>query len=244
MLTLQDLLRTKMTQPPLNKALYFDGVDDYVLVRNNPTLNPDYVTIEAWALAYSKPTWAKIVGKPFTSATSPWQQYTLAHYGNSGMFVFEFNVNNTWYAAYGFTFNLNEWYHVVGVYDGVSGKLYVNGNFVSKRDVSGVLSKYDTDLRVGSHLGREYWNGLISIVRIYTRPLADSETLWNYLNPNNPIRDGLVLWLDARACDASKNICYDLSGNDIMVPYTVLRLLHYLALLGWVVGYELSAVPT
>jgi hypothetical protein len=50
-------------------------------------------------------------------------------------------------------------------------------------------------------------------ILIYSRPLSDAEIRYNMSNPNNPIRDGLVLWLDARACDTSKNICYDLSGN-------------------------------
>jgi hypothetical protein len=50
-------------------------------------------------------------------------------------------------------------------------------------------------------------------ILIYSRALSDSEIIHNMSNPNNPIRNGLVLWLDARACDTSKNICWDLSGN-------------------------------
>jgi hypothetical protein len=34
-------------------------------------------------------------------------------------------------------------------------------------------------------------------VLIYSRPLSDSEITWNYSNPDNPIRNGLVLWLQA-----------------------------------------------
>jgi hypothetical protein len=32
---------------------------------------------------------------------------------------------------------------------------------------------------------------------IYSRALSDSEILWNYQHPDSPVRDGLVLWLQA-----------------------------------------------
>jgi hypothetical protein len=32
---------------------------------------------------------------------------------------------------------------------------------------------------------------------IYTRALTDSEITWNYNNPDNPVRSGLVVWLQA-----------------------------------------------
>jgi hypothetical protein len=32
---------------------------------------------------------------------------------------------------------------------------------------------------------------------VYSRALEDSEIQWNYLYPDNPIRNGLVLWLQA-----------------------------------------------
>jgi len=50
----------------------------------------------------------------------------------------------------------------------------------------------------------------IAFIRIYSRALSRSEILHNYRNPNNPIRDGLVLWLDAR--NVIGNTWYDLSG--------------------------------
>jgi hypothetical protein len=32
---------------------------------------------------------------------------------------------------------------------------------------------------------------------IYSRILSETEISWNYVNPDNPIRNGLVLWLRA-----------------------------------------------
>jgi len=34
-------------------------------------------------------------------------------------------------------------------------------------------------------------------ILIYSRALSDSEVQWNYQYPDNPVRNGLVLWLQA-----------------------------------------------
>jgi len=39
--------------------------------------------------------------------------------------------------------------------------------------------------------------GLISEVYIYSKALSAEEIFWNYDNPSNPVRNGLVLWLQA-----------------------------------------------
>jgi hypothetical protein len=71
------------------------------------------------------------------------------------------------------------------------------------------------NIYIGSEKGGgRFFQGFIAQVLIYKdKALSVFEIQHNMLNSNNPVRDGLVLWLDVRACDASKNICYDLSGN-------------------------------
>jgi len=55
---------------------------------------------------------------------------------------------------------------------------------------------------------------------IYTRDLADKDIEWNFKNPDNPIRNGLYVWLQAHP-DYIKDIdgdgvleWVDLSGNN------------------------------
>jgi len=49
-------------------------------------------------------------------------------------------------------------------------------------------------------------------VLLYSRPLTDEEILWNYNNPDNPVRRGLVLWLHWDSIDPAKGVWYDKSG--------------------------------
>ena len=57
-------------------------------------------------------------------------------------------------------------------------------------------------------------HGYIAFVRIYNRALSDSEITHNYYFPNDPVRDGLVLWLHWDSIDIENGIWYDKSGYD------------------------------
>jgi hypothetical protein len=43
----------------------------------------------------------------------------------------------------------------------------------------------------------QYFPGYIYRALIYSRALSNSEVQWNYQYPDNPVRNGLVLWLQA-----------------------------------------------
>ncbi|MEM4430206.1 MAG: hypothetical protein QXM08_03520 [Thermofilaceae archaeon] len=49
-------------------------------------------------------------------------------------------------------------------------------------------------------------------VRIYSRALTDEEILWNFYYPDNPVRNGLVLWLHWDSIDTAAGVWYDKSG--------------------------------
>jgi hypothetical protein len=58
----------------------------------------------------------------------------------------------------------------------------------------------------------QFFLGFIAQVLIYSRALSGSEIQYNYQNPNNPITNGLVLWLQADPKYISGNTWLDLSG--------------------------------
>ena len=49
-------------------------------------------------------------------------------------------------------------------------------------------------------------------VRIYSRALTAEEILWNFYYPDNPVRNGLVLWLHWDSIDTNAGKWYDRSG--------------------------------
>jgi len=54
------------------------------------------------------------------------------------------------------------------------------------------------NIYIGSVKGSDrFFQGYITQVLLYSRALSDSEIQWNYQYPDKPIRNGLVLWLQA-----------------------------------------------
>jgi hypothetical protein len=201
-------------QPQLSKALYFDGVDDYI---TTPAINTGrdaslitwfYAVRDGWILSQDSTRPSRYYGRlSFRLAGT-----TLFHY-------FILDPIGQYYTISGSGIVKYQWYHAVATHywDGAldNAKLYVNGAVVSSGAFSGYLSDESRPFHLGSRHARDnFFNGLISQALIYSRVLSDSEIRWNYSNPNNPVRDGLILWLDARACDTTRNTCYDLSGNN------------------------------
>jgi hypothetical protein len=214
MLTLQDLLRTRTAQPPLNKALYFDGVDDYVKVPNSPSLQPSsQITMCVWISTIYRGEIPPYILHKF-DPVSPYPGYAvmLNQDGDTGHV-------GVWVGGGSYVNGVSDvrdgrFHFICGGTNGLTTFVYVDNELEkSYPQTPNLIST--TNLFIGSARGvAQFFQGYIAQVLIYSRALSDSEITWNYNNLNNPIRDGLVLWLDARACDTSRNICYDLSGNN------------------------------
>jgi len=54
-----------------------------------------------------------------------------------------------------------------------------------------------TGYYIGRNLFWGWFQGYISQLLIYSRVLSADEILWNFSNPGDPVRNGLVLWLQA-----------------------------------------------
>jgi hypothetical protein len=214
MLTLQDLLRTRTAQPQLNKAMYFNGVNAYVNLGTKLTTVTDFTAL-IWVAIVSHPSsWTGVVGYTVYTDRNWWITLGAARsfsIGGGVMFTGG-GVND----IVGTPRSL-VWAHVGLSKSGNTVKGYYNGVLKWTKTGSGDY-KLDPSipLGIGARNGNGYSpsNVMVSQFLFYSRALSNSEIMHNMSNPNNPIRDGLVLWLDARACDTSKNICYDLSGNN------------------------------
>jgi hypothetical protein len=186
-------------------VLSFDGADDYV---NTPLSINGYagLTYEAWVnagdLNFGATNWKMIVddGNSQTFLAVSKTNYNI---------VFGLNTGSGFSTLSGLTLSQNQWYHVVGTYDGSYQRIYVNGVLDTSKAWSGNIVS-STTVRVGWGLSDRYWRGLIDEVRIYSRALSDDEIKWNYMHPDDPIRDGLVLWLPMD--ESTGDTVYDLSG--------------------------------
>ncbi|MCD6429523.1 lamin tail domain-containing protein, partial [bacterium] len=197
------------TSGRINQGLSFDGIDDYVDIGNDTSLNSlNDLTLEAWVNINSYPSVrGNIIGKYLSPA--PYRSYET-YIDNNGFAVFRIGIDggSLQYVRSTTTLSLGQWYHIVGTYDGSYIKIYVNGALEGSKAVLGNI-KYDS-LHVNIGMVKEndsHFNGLIDEVKIYNRALGASEILDHY-NAATPsgivpeyksyarIPDGVGPWYD------------------------------------------------
>lgn len=82
----------------------------------------------------------------------------------------------------GYTLTSNNWYQIVGTYDGSTIKLYVNNSLVQSTSYSGTSSSGTQGIRLMTRwdiLG-QYWGGRLGIVRIYNTALNSTQINQNW----------------------------------------------------------------
>lgn len=169
-----------------NRAVFLDGVSDYIKIDNHPNVNStNELTISIWY----KPDSYKGVGqnviicKSFNEYKTPYYQYLLSATGNlypSSPAIFKFGLSidgkfnqiqtksNTW--------SPSNWYNIIGSYDGEIMSLYVNGDLQSHRDIHGKIDLYHTPVLIGKTPYKElYTSGTYDDFRLFDRALTTNE---------------------------------------------------------------------
>jgi len=198
-----------------DSAYNFDGADDYIDCGSGALTNfasTDSFTLEAWI-------------KHCGSSTS-FNSITARHDGLRSTFNYAIGVlddrfvliadqervDSRWLRANTVLIE-DVWYHVVGVYDNKSMKVYVNG----KEEGSGLFPAGGAgDSNARFYIGRtgswrgwpdnRYFNGIIDEVVVYNRALTESEVQDRYLSvipaPGALVLGGIgiafVTWLHRR----------------------------------------------
>jgi hypothetical protein len=174
----------KWVDGKFGKALSFDGVDDYMDISHSDSIMPtSAITVEAWVNTQQKDVWQGIVGKNNNTYPYYYGGYWLGiTYANT--FRFWIDIGGTPQTV-GSTdiINLNTWYHVVGVYDGSTVKIYVDGILKGSTSATGSITAVTTSLRIGYTYDGSRFNGLIDEVRIYNRALSEEEIKQHFATP-------------------------------------------------------------
>ena len=159
-------------------ACSFNGETSYIEI-NSSIINPLNISVSAW------------INKPL--GYIGWQDILS---GSCGTPLLTLKDNQPGWGSQcngpiqeeyvDFVITPNEWHHLVGTYDGISSKLYYDGNKVIDVNRNG---SFDTSIPVyigaSQHLGlTEQFQGYIDDLRIYNKALSEDEVQDLY-NSNN-----------------------------------------------------------
>ncbi|MDZ8052907.1 MAG: LamG-like jellyroll fold domain-containing protein [Aulosira sp. ZfuCHP01] len=170
-------------------SLTFDGVDDYVSISSNPSLNLSSGNFTQSAWIYSKITnngYYGVLGYQPGGAVN--QRYPGIWIYNQTQIHAGFGDGSNWNAfTTGNVLKTNAWNHVATSFDGTTYKAYVNGQEVySTTDFAGRKPYATQQLNIGRVDNN--FSGQIDDVRIYNRALtaADIATLAQIQTPPPP----------------------------------------------------------
>jgi hypothetical protein len=100
---------------------------------------------------------------------------------NNGGFSSGF-FDGGWRVTDGYSLTPNNWYYIVGTYDGTTNKLYVNNTLVDSTAYAGTPTTSGSGIRLMERWDlADYWGGRLAIVDIFNSALSDSEitSIWN-----------------------------------------------------------------
>ncbi|MDD5518384.1 MAG: hypothetical protein PHV98_03420 [Candidatus Omnitrophica bacterium] len=193
-------------------CMTFDGVNDYVNVANDWSLNmPSAMTVEAWVKPSTLNTALGIAGR---------------YYG-AGDYMFNFRVESdnrfrfrvddsasASYYAYSTTLSQpGEFFHVVGTYGNSTINIYVNGILESSQPGGADILQTVTNLAIGDIVAgtlTQPFNGLIDEFRIYNRALSANEVRSHYLRGVNT--NGAILANKFRVVNTTNTIAFQIDG--------------------------------
>lgn len=155
--------------------------DDYARFQNSTFLDTQTPTVEVWI----KTNATNQNGFWFEKGTVG-TQYALFQEGTSIQWRQKIAIGLTNLTTPTATYiNTSNWYQVVATYTSGSRKLYINGVLVNSDTQSGTIDTNTGGMSIGAYGGYSgaksyYYNGNLSVCRIYNRELTSTEILQNF----------------------------------------------------------------
>lgn len=190
-------------------GLRFNGIDDYIDVGNNSSLQPVNGTIEAWI--FITEYWGvRII---FVGSSLDIRRHPNFYIGNNKLALGLYDNRNVEYHILNTTFLMKKtWYHVAATWDGKEVSFYLNGSLM-QTDNQNITPANNTDTKLIGTLYTMYrgtaFSGNLKDLKIYHRALNDTEIQNNY--QGNVTTDGLVSWWKMNDGGA---IAYDSIGTN------------------------------
>lgn len=159
----------------------FDGVNEFASASDNTALNTQTPTVEVWVRTNATTQAGFWFEKGAVNT-----QYALFQEG--GVIQWRMNIGgsltnlSTTTATY---MNTSNWFQVVATYTSGSRILYINGVQVNSDAQTGTIITNNQGMSIGAYGGNSgthgyYYNGALSICRVYNRALSAAEVSQNF----------------------------------------------------------------
>ncbi len=164
-----------MVPGKFGQALNFDGINDYLMFPfadvDIAKLTVPKFSVSAWVYPINN-EYGTIVEKGGVAVNNG---FSFGYGGGKAQFsIYDGSLP---YRQAGGAVSLNQWSHVVGVFDGSVAKIYINGQFVSSTDTI-IKSDSSVGFDVGKTtigIAKNYFKGKIDELSYFTRVLTDAE---------------------------------------------------------------------
>lgn len=167
------------------KAQSFDGSNDYVNCGNGASLNiTSAITIEAWIKPGGYRPYAGVIDKIQWGSGG----YTLRLREDNHKMSFDFITQSGRGELLSISnIELNQWYHIIGSYDGSQSRIYINGQLNNNSNRTGNIVSTTQDLYIGwdDSESTRYFNGLIDEIRISSSAHSSDWISTEYNNQND-----------------------------------------------------------
>ena len=173
---------TWVTAGRYGKAVSFVDRGNIVTVADHPSLDlTTAFTLEAWVRPSSVSNTRTVLIKEVPNDLS----YALYANGIAQRPIVWARSGAAGFSASGpARLSTDTWTHLAATYNGSTLRLYINGNSVSSRAMTGPLNTSSMALRIGgSTIWDEWYRGLIDDVRIYNRGLSAAEIQLDMATP-------------------------------------------------------------
>ena len=175
-------------------AITFNGSTQYAIISNNTSLDSQSITMESWCMLTKTVQEGFIFEKGVVNT-----QYSM-FFESGGNFIFRTQgLSNGDLSFKANTYvPTNTWVHIVCTYSGGVKSIYVNGVLVAQvTGITGTIPTTATGSSVGVYGGYSggrayYFNGGISLIRVYNRALSLAEIKQNFSYGGITLGDGSV----------------------------------------------------
>lgn len=162
----------------------FDGVDDQVDF-GNPTIFQSYpLSIDTWFYADSINSKNDgIITKGITRGSTSQRNFDI--FGNGTNLIFVISNGLSYVVNISSTYpSLTAWHHLSLSWDGTTGtngaKMYLDGALFAQGTANGIDFATSQNIFVGGSRAGFYFDGRISMVKMYDKVLSAAEALQNY----------------------------------------------------------------